>query len=102
MSGYKWKHPDGGKRRERSKEHFQLTLNIHPASEEEDNGILLLDDQMEVLAPGMEKIVNIIKRMKNGKAGGEDNITAELFKCGTTFKDPSTYIPGVEFGMHAR
>ncbi|XP_071577719.1 uncharacterized protein [Temnothorax nylanderi] len=67
---------------ERWKKHFQSTLNIYSASEEEDNGILLPEDEMEVPAPSMEEIVDIIKEIENGKAGGEDNITAELVKFG--------------------
>ncbi|XP_077273295.1 uncharacterized protein LOC143903519 [Temnothorax americanus] len=67
---------------ERWKEHFQSTLNIYTASEEEDNGILLPEDEMEVPAPSRKEIVDIIREMKNGKAGGEDNITAELVKFG--------------------
>lgn len=67
---------------ERWKEHFQLTLNTYPVSEEENKGILLPEDEVEVPPPSVEEIVNIIGKMKNGKAGGEDNITAELVKYG--------------------
>lgn len=67
---------------ERWKEHFQATLNIGSTSEEEDYETLSSEDETEIPAPSLEEVVKIISKMKNGKAGGEDNITVELIRFG--------------------
>lgn len=74
---------------QRWREHFQLTLNVDTPSEEEDqdnqvNDRTFSENVTDDFAPEMGEIWEIIRKMKNGRAGGEDDIVIELIKLSKT------------------
>ncbi|XP_061176180.1 uncharacterized protein LOC133185137 [Saccostrea echinata] len=66
-------------RKERWKEHFQEILNRpqpeHPLEVESEGQVV---DEMDTSPIRKEEIIKAIKKLKNGKAGGVDGITAEI------------------------
>ena len=69
-------------RLERWKEHFHEVLNRDPPNDPVTEG----DDEREELdlsveAPSMEEIKKAVKALKNGKAPGVDQVTAEMMKA---------------------
>lgn len=60
----------------------------------------VLKNEMEVPVPNMEKRWKVIKRIKNDKLGGEDDIITELIKFGNAnnkcaFRDLSSCLLGL-------
>ena len=89
MSRYKWEHSGGREGYSTAIEHFQTTLNVDTPSEEEDqnnqtNDTSHTESETDDSAPEVKEIWDIIRKMKNGRAGGEDDIVIELIKlCNT-------------------
>lgn len=49
---------------------------------EEEEKQVTAGQEPEIPVPNLKEIITIIKKMKNGKEAGENNITAELIKFG--------------------
>ena len=65
---------------ERWKQHFEEVLNV-PAPQSAVDEIMVMEQlNIDVKAPSMEEIIRSLKRVRNGKAPGIDNIQAEVLK----------------------
>lgn len=62
-------------------EHFQEVLNRPPPTTEPNIQHAENDLDISIEPPTKEEIVSAIKSQKNGKAPGQDNLNAELFKA---------------------
>ncbi|KAL1250998.1 hypothetical protein QQF64_018794 [Cirrhinus molitorella] len=64
-------------------EHFREVLNREPPEEGADIQESEIDLDVNVEPPTKEEIITAIKKLKNNKAPGQDNLNAELFKTKT-------------------
>jgi len=69
---------------ERWKQYFKEVLNNELTSEHNDREIEIknLKEDEEILPPTYNEVSNIIRKLKNNKAPGPDNIVHELIKEG--------------------
>jgi len=66
------------------KEHFDDLLNRPSIGQGLNPSEVCLTAEIDIDAPKYEEIDNLIKRLKNNKAPGENNIVAESLKKGGT------------------
>ena len=73
---------------ERWKQYFKEVLNNELTSEHTDRDIeiKILNEDVELLPPTYNEVSNIIRKLKNNKASGPDNIVPELVKGGQKLK----------------
>ncbi|XP_071652474.1 uncharacterized protein [Temnothorax longispinosus] len=68
---------------ERWAEYFAELLNVQERSEEnEENEEVHMKVDPEITMPLLEEVEEAVKRQRNGRAPGEDQLTAELLKYG--------------------
>lgn len=66
---------------QRWKKYFESLLNVEQDHENEE--MVIYSAELEIKEPTREQVISAIKRLKNNKAPGNDNISTELLKKGS-------------------